>query len=472
MNLIVGFLATGAVSTARTDPDYFGVFVKGAKIGYQSHLERPDRLNGRPVIRTEDHVQIALSAGGPAIMVVIDWTSWTSPGGQPLRMIYDQDAGGSKRHLDARFGLNQVQVDINESGVLSHKSLEITKGTFAANPYSAMLGKAPGAETGTFYFLQPAEVTLERAEFGASYRAETELFGKKISAKETTVNLDGAPILHGYYDSSGNLLRLVDDASRTEVLPMSKAVALLNFPATYDLDEAASVESDSKLSGSGPLAELSLRISGTDLSKTPSDSFQTITKSGESWIAYIHPPKNGDSNFVDSNFVDPFRPVGLAGWESMSKPGLFVPSDNLSVIRLAKQITGKTHSQGEAAQAIRAYVFKNMHPSKTHRELRDATEILRTKQGMCGNYAILTTTLLRAAGIPSKLVGGLLTTDGTFYYHAWNEAWDGVRWVGLDSTVDDPQLSAGHLKLAEGNVEDIRKMGYFGSPKIEVIFVH
>ena len=32
------------------------------------------------------------------------------------------------------------------------------------------------------------------------------------------------------------------------------------------------------------------------------------------------------------------------------------------------------------------------------------------------------------------------------------EVWNGKNWIGIDSTVRDQQMSAGHVKLSDGNI--------------------
>jgi len=139
-----------------------------------------------------------------------------------------------------------------------------------------------------------------------------------------------------------------------------------------------------------------------------------------------------------------------------------MPSDSQQFKDLAKNIR-------EAILAVRKFVYKTMRPDMSKADLRDASDLLKTRKGMCGNFAVLTTTILRAAGIPTRIVAGVFGWTGTFYYRAWCESWDGHTWLGVDSTVEDDQFSAGHLKLAAGNVEAARGAVYFGSPSIHIV---
>lgn len=63
---------------------------------------------------------------------------------------------------------------------------------------------------------------------------------------------------------------------------------------------------------------------------------------------------------------------------------------------------------------------------------------------------MLLAALLRAAGIPSKCVVGLLYAKGKFYYHMWNEAFVS-EWVPLDAALrrGGTKWDAVHVRLAE-----------------------
>ncbi|MFX8601193.1 transglutaminase-like domain-containing protein, partial [Acinetobacter baumannii] len=75
--------------------------------------------------------------------------------------------------------------------------------------------------------------------------------------------------------------------------------------------------------------------------------------------------------------------------------------------KLAKGKSGK-----DAALSIRRYVHGIMQPNAGIGVVRDAREVLTTKEGVCRDYAVLTTTLLRAAGIPARLATGLEYANG------------------------------------------------------------
>ena len=61
-------------------------------------------------------------------------------------------------------------------------------------------------------------------------------------------------------------------------------------------------------------------------------------------------------------------------------------------------------------------------------------ETLETGKGICFDYSALLATMLRAQGIPAKLVIGHVAPDDL--YHAWNMAYVGGEWKFYDATLD------------------------------------
>ncbi|WP_393966428.1 transglutaminase family protein [Exiguobacterium sp. S22-S28] len=68
------------------------------------------------------------------------------------------------------------------------------------------------------------------------------------------------------------------------------------------------------------------------------------------------------------------------------------------------------------------------------RYLPNNSDTLRTKRGICYDFASLTAGLLRSQGIPTRLAMG--TAKGIKGYHAWNEVYIDRQWRIIDVTRD------------------------------------
>jgi hypothetical protein len=79
---------------------------------------------------------------------------------------------------------------------------------------------------------------------------------------------------------------------------------------------------------------------------------------------------------------------------------------------------------------------------------------MKRPRGVCRDYATLFAGIARAAGIPTRLAGGITYAQGKFFYHAWVECWVG-QWVPFDATLNQDFVDATHVKFAQGDVNEM-----------------
>lgn len=116
-------------------------------------------------------------------------------------------------------------------------------------------------------------------------------------------------------------------------------------------------------------------------------------------------------------------------------------------------------AHAEQAEAIRAFVASYLTEKNLNALLATATEVATSRAGDCTEHSVLTAALLRAAGIPSRVVTGLIYVDrfvgasDLFGYHMWTQAHVDGRWIDLDATLDR-SFDAAHIALATSALED------------------
>ncbi len=96
------------------------------------------------------------------------------------------------------------------------------------------------------------------------------------------------------------------------------------------------------------------------------------------------------------------------------------------------------------AETLRAFVHRYITRKNLDVALASAATVARNREGDCTEHATLLAALLRAQGIPSRLVAGLSYEPGgagtppAFVYHVWTQALieseGGAHWVDLDAT--------------------------------------
>lgn len=146
------------------------------------------------------------------------------------------------------------------------------------------------------------------------------------------------------------------------------------------------------------------------------------------------------------------------------------------VRRLAEQAVAKLKIDASAeqlAKACKRFVTRHINGASLSVGDGSASEAARTREGDCTECAVLLAALLRANGIPSRCVNGLVYSEDdfagqkdVFVYHMWTQAWialdnddkpgeDGQQagyWLDLDSAMW--RYSAGHIALGVSAMGD------------------
>ena len=162
--------------------------------------------------------------------------------------------------------------------------------------------------------------------------------------------------------------------------------------------------------------------------------------------------------------------AGQEAREWYLKPSDSIQSDDPRIIELAQEITENINDNYKKALAIHdwvcdniAYNFDYINGNKTIVSV-SALQVLEDRGTICSGYANLSVALLRAAGVPAKVVKGYAKSDAledTYpdsvfseemqTNHAWLEFYADGRWV-----VEDPTWDCGNA-IVDGAV--IQRLG-------------
>lgn len=448
MKPILAALALLAAALASAETRYYTVVMKGDRIGYNAIEEGDGNLAGSFAHWTRSHGTGSLSYNGAPIRIEEEDLVWSTPAGRPLRESVTMVALGKRTKIDVAFGTKTAEVDLDAAGNKSHQSLPLPDGTLVYDSIALIRkGMAPNIEL-SFSSFDVHALAFQKSTLRSAGTAPVDTDGKSTSAVLTELkDEDGTTKI--FTSPAGDLLR-IEDPNGFVLSAASKAVALapLGKPSeANDLMVLNAPRSDKPLGELGPGHLLRLRFTGVDFSKIPAERGQIVERDGERWIV-----QTGAAPFQTCSGAPV---VGEAkGQQEWLAPSPYISSDDPKIRALATRLAPKGSVFMYVVPQIRKYVGERMHYQMDFGDTRDARDILRHPKGVCTDYAILTVTLLRAAGIPARIAAGFYTDDGTFFLHAWAEAWDGREWHGVDSTSDSDDLHAGYIKLAQGNVAE------------------
>ncbi len=134
------------------------------------------------------------------------------------------------------------------------------------------------------------------------------------------------------------------------------------------------------------------------------------------------------------------------------KPTPFMQVDNEKIKNLAMSITKDKETSFDKTKAILDFVYDYLEKSPTV-SVPSALDVLNMKKGDCNEHSILFGALARAAGIPTKIVVGLIYQAGAYYYHAWDAVYIAGHWYFVDPIFHQFPASGAHLMLKEGGID-------------------
>ena len=155
----------------------------------------------------------------------------------------------------------------------------------------------------------------------------------------------------------------------------------------------------------------------------------------------------GNTLFVSSEAANCTNMPSLEDTQS----NIIEDSSNPEILRAAQKIVLGAPNQLEMVNRIAKFVYKHINNKNYNHGNMSASEVLRTRSGDCTEHSALFAALSRAAGIPVKMVYGVvLNPNGEFFFHNWNEAFADGKWVTIDSTFNIVPADSSRITLIYG----------------------
>jgi len=232
-----------------------------------------------------------------------------------------------------------------------------------------------------------------------------------------------------------------------------------NADFSQDLFVLGMVKVDRPLGPTRDVRELVVEVSGLKGATFENGPRQTFEPPGDQkgppllklGKKYGHQPKVSDKEIAEN-----------------LRETLTYPITHPKIKALAEEAVGDAKTPREKVQRIVDFVHDYVQPSLSA-SLPNIHDLMQRKKGDCKSYALLTTTLARAAGLPSREVSGLLyigDDNKAFGGHAWNEVvLDGV-WVPIDASMRSTEVDATHISFgpqergAKGMLETLGKLSF------------
>lgn len=408
------------------ETNVYRISMMGAEIGRSTETwEEKKNPDGSCEITLRSVSEMSLARGLDSMTIKSDTTlSADCITFEPKRIKGEISEGGSKVFIEG-FNRNGVfETSMTKNGSRETSSFQVKKNS----AFFGMIFKKLGAEE----LLKGGKTSIiseeSLAESEVSYSASKNADGT-VSA---TVVFQGIPIK--YTVSNKKVLRSEIQGGlivyTLESLPETKTAPAAGSPdilqTTKLFNEGIAIKSPRKTQNT------IFQVENSDFASIPETCFQ----------------KKGNNTLTVSADAADCRNLPEA---SDTQPNIIEDSNNPEIVRAARKIVLGAPNQQEMVKRIAKFVYKHISNKNYNHGNMSAGEVLRTKSGDCTEHSALFAALSRAAGIPAKMVYGVvLNPGGEFFFHNWNEVFADGKWISVDSTFNLIPADSSRITLIYG----------------------
>lgn len=416
-------------------------------------------------IITEMEMRMQITRGPATIPIEIDSAFHETPAGDPIRMRSTMRLGMAPVTTIYHFGDDEVRIVTEQLGRTSERVMPLPDGAWmtpGAASRHMQFQLEEGAESFTVSTIDPTVgLQVVESEFRILDRdVVVEALGRTIPAIRWSVRQSYMPGVEQieYVNHQG-------ESVRSEVNVGGMAMTILAADRELALSELTPVEimASTLAKPDRPIenprrtrrAAYILSLSEGKLPDLPSvgaQRFERIdARSGRIVTDLDARASAPDAEASDDVFLE---------------SSMMLDIKDPKIIELAERAcadlpAGAEHAQ--IAETLRRFVSGYIDDKTLDVGFASASEVCRTRQGDCTEHGVLLAALLRARGVPARVVSGLIYVDeflgaeGIFGYHMWTQALlevDGdMRWVDLDATLSKPS-DATHIALSHSALSD------------------
>jgi hypothetical protein len=430
----------GSVATSDPRDAWMGVYIQGDKIGYT----RQRRIRGADGYRFEDQSLLRLTVLETA------QTVRTSVQGEAR-----DDHSLRSFSLSLRSGVGDLRVtgtvEANELRLTVHTGLEERQERVAldrplylpssAREHLSSLGFEKGRRA-TLEVFDPSAMTNHPMELVVEARESLPASQGNVDAWRVRESFRGIASTV-WFDDAGRVLREEGPMGLVAVRENADQATTRgwNKGAAFDLMAAVSVPVREPIENPRDLDRIELRVDGlttvlpiSDRRQSYDDGMLSIVREDPATLGTYPLPYTGPD------------------WQAELHETPFLQVDHPRVRSTAAEILGGEADALRAAERLRRWVFDRLEKVPIT-SIPNALQVLEMGAGDCNEHAVLWAALARAAGLPARVVAGIVYVDGVFLYHAWNEVWLGSGWVSVDAAFDQMPVDATHVKFVEGGPE-------------------
>ncbi|GAB5495085.1 MAG: hypothetical protein Phyf2KO_01650 [Phycisphaerales bacterium] len=458
MVLITGVLSLGVYAQPDEGERYYVVMLDNQRAGWMR--ESTQIVDDQIVSAGELHFELRRGAIQVAITMSSEFVETMDY--EPVRVTSSQSMAAMPVTTEVIFTDDSMDVSITQNGVTNKQSQPLPEGTWLTPAGAEEYFKrrlAAGAEEIQLRTIEPMAGLAPIITTYTGFTEETiEVFGRDVPAVRANVTQSVAPGMSSteYMDHSGRMLRSVTDLGgmSMNIVAADKELALAELDPP-ELMQSTFVSPKGEINRPRKTTQATYILSVpdgelADLPNLPSQRMERIDEQTIRLMVSMGDVANGNEAPSDVH----------------SEASTMLDKDDPEIVKLTKRARPSGDAPASVrAEAMRRAVFNHIDEKNLGVGIATASEVARTGIGDCTEHGTLLAAMLRADGIPSRTVSGLVFVENfegskdIFGYHMWTQAWideDGeARWVDYDATLGpNNRYDATHIALAVSAMSD------------------
>lgn len=460
--------------------------MSGVKTGYYCQTQRKKTENSKKYIVTDRHFEQGIKRLSNTIQIIQDTTYVEDESGKPVSFHIKSASSGENFEISGKFvSPFLVSADFNINGVKSSKNIKYNDKILFQYAIDSLyrysdLNKISYSTIEPSMDLRAIKIKTEKLQ---QESLSVDGLNNKYNKYKVSISILPGISSYEWRDNNGFVVKEAVPLLKMEQV-LSNKNDILNIPDEISVDpfEGSLIPVDKTITDPDALDHLSYKIKVFDIPMTNlflNDDRQKITRQKNN-VIYLK------IKSIKKQTQQYHYPVDKKGLEEYLKTGPFIMPDSAKISAIAKNIAGGETDTYIIAKKMENWVYKNITNKNLSFDFANAVEALETQTGDCTEHAVLLASLLRAAGIPSKIVVGLIYTDvpkNSFGYHMWVKAYIGKnqskvsQWLDFDATLPYKNFVPTHIAMMESplnNISDrtdllINILKSFSGIKIEIL---
>ncbi len=465
--LLLGLFGTLALaaSPSRADDAWDAIYISGNKVGH-NHIKVTSVKDsqGNPLLRVQVNTVLSLKRGNDRVDLELRYGTIETLDGAVLRL--DTRTLAGEQEIKVSGDVVNGKMALTIEGGRQRQTVTIPWEPDVRGPYGAELSLARKPlepnQTRNIKIFVPDLNQICTTHLVAKQREPVVLGGgvkrELLRVEQTISGPDGArmPEMDSTFwvASDGQVMKQEVALLGGTLMYRTTQEAALAPNGNYDLLAGTIIKVPRKITNSERTRDIVYRVTlsqSDPVSEIPTDHRQTLT--AESSRAARLEVKTDSPNRAAPKAEPPD--------EAMSRPNPLVNSDDATVVSYMRKAVGNETDPWRKAAAIQHWVFQNLKEKNFGTAFASASEVAQTMSGDCTEHGVLAAAMCRAAGIPCRVVVGLVYADDIggqgpgFGPHLWNEVYINGHWVAIDPTFDQSEVDATHIKLSDSSLDGV-----------------